>query len=59
MPFSVAGRAVMRTEKRCSRIWVIRTTLNGELIEFAGKDPNQAVQVMTRAVNQQNAVKSA
>ncbi len=59
MPFSVAERAVMKTEKQCSRIWVIRTTLNGEVIEFAGKNPNQAVQVMARAVNQQNTVKSA
>ena len=45
----VAGNLVMKTETRKGRIWVIRTTLGGEPIEFAGKTPTQAVQAMGRA----------
>ncbi|MFL0806716.1 MAG: hypothetical protein K6L60_05460 [Oceanobacter sp.] len=45
----VAGNLVMKTETRKGRIWVIRTTLGGELIEFAGKTPTQAAQAMGRA----------
>ncbi len=46
----VAGNLVMKTETRKGcRIWVIRTTLSGELIEFVGKTPTQAAQVMGRA----------
>ena len=46
----VAGNLVTKTETRKGRrIWVIRTRMSGELIEFVGKTHTQAVQAMGRA----------